>query len=380
MFEGSSSNTYTGTTNIGNGAAVEVRRFGTAMVIPGDIVVTGGGNMDSVLMISDNYIPNGQTVSKNQIADSSTVTLNNYETGAYLESNIGSEVIGSIAGNGYLDTMSGDASEGITIGGNNMSSAFGGILLEDGGTLTKIGTGALDLTGASSQSAYDAPMAIVINGGVLTIGGDGLGPNPLTLNNGTKLVGTGSIGATTAKSGSTVAIGHSPGCVTFGDLNLNSGSVWEQDIEGDTACTGYDQATIGGALGLSNATLKVNQPAGFSPAIGTSYTIMKNFSSLGGTFNGLANGATITVDQVTYTISYSDGAVTLTVSGINPTNNNNTTTPASGTSAGQSGVTPGTPDTGFVKAILLNWWVVLGAIATLVGLVLAKRHFAKRVS
>jgi hypothetical protein len=74
--------------------------------------------------------------------------------------------------------------------------------------------------------------------------------------------------------------------------------------------------TVSGAVALNNTTLSLGVAG--NPAIGTVFTILDKTSAgaIAGTFNGLAEGAPVTVGAVGMTISYAGGTgndVTLTV-------------------------------------------------------------------
>src|SRR5262249_14708708 len=62
----------------------------------------------------------------------------------------------------------------------------------------------------------------------------------------------------------------------------------------------------------AGATLDVSLANGYVPKPGTTYTIITATGSLSNTFNGLADGATITVGGYTFLVHYLASAVTLT--------------------------------------------------------------------
>jgi dipeptidyl aminopeptidase/acylaminoacyl peptidase len=153
------------------------------------------------------------------------------------------------------------------------------------------------------------------------------------------LVVNGSIGAVTVQSGGTIkgsgnvlaglsvqsgghlAPGNSPGCLSSQGLALASGAIFDAEIGGTTACSGYDRAVVTGTVDLSGASLNVSLYGGFVPAVGQSYTIIDNDASdaVIGTFNTLSEGSNFTVGGVTYAISYTgnDGNdVVLTVKAV----------------------------------------------------------------
>src|SRR5690606_11719099 len=97
------------------------------------------------------------------------------------------------------------------------------------------------------------------------------------------------------------------GDVAFSDP---SGYYYEQ-IQGDTACTGYDVLNASGTVYLNNATLIVELPVDVQLAHGKVYTIIQG-SAVSGTFDGLADGDTVNVGQYPFRINYNANNVTLT--------------------------------------------------------------------
>ena len=66
----------------------------------------------------------------------------------------------------------------------------------------------------------------------------------------------------------------------------------------------------GGTIGLGGATLNVSLVDGFTPSVGDSFTIINNETgnAVGGTFDGLSQGATFNVDGNVFQISYDGGS------------------------------------------------------------------------
>jgi hypothetical protein len=79
------------------------------------------------------------------------------------------------------------------------------------------------------------------------------------------------------------------------------------DINGTTAVTQYDQVQVSGPVNLTGSSLQVN--LGFTPAVGTSFTIIRNTSGTAvvGTFNNLPEGSKFTVNGITFKITYKGG-------------------------------------------------------------------------
>ena len=113
------------------------------------------------------------------------------------------------AGNYFL------GSKTLTVGSNNLSTEvngviqdggfFGGLVDGTGGSLVKVGSGALTLSGISTYTG-----TTTVNGGTLTITGDISSSSGVTVNSGATLNGTGRVPNVTVNSGGTLAPGLSP--------------------------------------------------------------------------------------------------------------------------------------------------------------------------
>jgi hypothetical protein len=140
----------------------------------------------------------------------------------------------------------------------------------------------------------------------------------LTVQSGATLDGTG----TTAKqidlsSGGFVAPGTSTttGVLNAANLNFAAGGTFDIEVNGTTVGTQHDQLTASGTVTLNTPTLNVSGTISSSP--GQVVTILNKTSggAIAGTFNGLAEGAYVSFNGITFTISYVGGTgndVTLT--------------------------------------------------------------------
>jgi hypothetical protein len=152
------------------------------------------------------------------------------------------------------------------------------------------------------------------------------------------LKGTGTVGALQVFDGSSLAPGHSPGCLNSGNLTL--GGEYQVEIGGTTACSGYDQMRVTGTVDVTGGTLTPSLYGGFVPSVGQSFTIITNdgADAVTGTFTNAA-GNKITAGGVSYSVSYIGGDgndVVLTVTAIDPS-----------LAAASSAPVPKTPNTGF---------------------------------
>jgi len=209
--------------------------------------------------------------------------------------------VGSIEGDGFVDL----GANNLTVGSNNLSTTFSGVAQDGdnggvGGSLTKIGTGTLLLSGTNTYTG-----STTVNSGELVV--DGSITSDVTINGGT-LSGSGTVGAVTVSGGGTLAPGDGPGILTVqGNLKLMMGANYLVTLNGAIVGTQYSQANVFGTVTLNGSTLLVH--LGFTPTIGTTFIIINNQSSapVTGTFDGLSEGSTFTVNGQSFRISYDAG-------------------------------------------------------------------------
>jgi hypothetical protein len=206
------------------------------------------------------------------------------------------------------------------------------------------------VTTTLSDSQPGVPLSIGYNETVIITGAR----QDIYVGKGGILKGTGTVVNTVVDVGGTIAPGLSPGCLNTGDLTV-LGS-FEAEIGGTTACTGYDQIKVTGAVDVTNGTLNTSLYNGFKPAAGQTYTIISNdgADAVTGTFTGLAEGATFNLNGNVFKISYKGGDgndVTLTVVSV-----------------------PATPNTGFqtIGNPLVTMGITSIAAVSLLGL--GRRH------
>jgi len=226
------------------------------------------------------------------ITVANAITLNGY----------GVSGSGAIQSNGGANTYSGaitlgsDAGIGVWAGSMSVSSVSGAYALRKSGTDLLVVTGIQTLTGGYAVSA-----------GTLQVDGTLISSTTTSVSFGATLDGTGTTGAVTVASGGTLAPGHSPGTLTTAGLTLSSGATLNEEIDGATAGTQYDQLVVtGGGVDLAGATLAASGSITSSEA---KLTIIDNrgASPITGTFAGLPEGSTVTVNGVDFRISYVGG-------------------------------------------------------------------------
>lgn len=304
-MSGASANTYVGTVTV-TGARLFPAKAANVTAITGDLVIAGDGTDDGHV----------ETSFSESIADTSHITLtNNGSSKGVLAIGSGStETVGYVTGDGDI-TIGHSAALNVA---SNSDFTFGGRIGQfsnfvlDQTFFRKTGSGILTLTGSVDKDSFTSAVRpiITVDAGSLVMGSSSnYDEARFTVSNGTVLKGTGVAGVTTVASGGAVNVGNSPGCMTMATLTLNAGAVFTEEIAGTTACTQYDQTTVTGAVDLGSATLNIVLST--TPADGAVFTIV-NAGSVTGTFNGLANGATITVNGVQFRVNYSATTVTLT--------------------------------------------------------------------
>ena len=167
-------------------------------------------------------------------------------------------------------------------------------------SLTKTGEGTLALTGTPSLTG-----TLTISAGMLRV--DGTTTAPVGVRSGGTLGGTGTVSMVKiADGGACSPGGSSTGILTVASLAMLSGSTLSIQADSATAGTGYDQLRSDGPVALNGATLSV------SGSITAGNSVLKiidvaGASSVSGTFAGLPEGSTVTVNGVDFTLSYAGG-------------------------------------------------------------------------
>ena len=146
--------------------------------------------------------------------------------------------------------------------------------------------------------------------GSLAASSVGLSDSPNTTLSGTGTVGAMSVGDGTVSPGDGPVPGilNAQGDVEFSPPNPDEedvGSTFNVVLNGATAGTGYSQLNVSGSADLGGSTL--NTALGFTPANGETFTIIKSTSPIVGTFDGLPEGASLTIGNTPFTISYHGG-------------------------------------------------------------------------
>lgn len=132
----------------------------------------------------------------------------------------------------------------------------------------------------------------------------------LNVKSGGTLKGNGSVkgGDTQIEVGAYLSPGLSPGCLSFENLTLAQSGILNIEIEGTTACSGYDQVSVTGSIDLGLATLSVDASS-YTLQGGDTFTLIQNddADAVASTFDGLAEGSVFAVGSKNVIISYVGG-------------------------------------------------------------------------
>jgi autotransporter-associated beta strand protein len=217
----------------------------------------------------------------------STLTLN----GGILNMaghNIGTAGAGVGTGGGAINWQAGTLTSCGTINGT--------------GGLTKTTAGTLILTGTNAWSGDTT-----VSGGILTVNGTISASSALTANSTTTVNGTGTIscGSTFTSATLTPGNGSTYGLLTTGDITLDSGSTYTLNLDGNHVT--LDGVSVTGTYTCGSAILTISSVA--NPTY-TTYTVV-TATSISGTFNGLADGATFSAVGRSWRIHYTGTTITL---------------------------------------------------------------------
>ncbi|MDW8309972.1 MAG: autotransporter-associated beta strand repeat-containing protein, partial [Verrucomicrobiales bacterium] len=180
--------------------------------------------------------------------------------------------IRGLSGNGTVDKsiVGAGATATITVGRDNASATFSGLIKETTGTtvvaLTKTGTGTQTLSGANTYTG-----GTTISNGVLKVSntsGSATGPGPVVIIAAGTLMGSGSVSGAVTVNG-TIAPGDGVGTLSTGSQTWNPGGKynWEVNQVGGTPGTDWDHLNVTGNINVqatpgSPFTIKVLPPGG----------------------------------------------------------------------------------------------------------------------
>ena len=283
-FEGTTANSYGGTTRVDSGTLV-LKKPTSVKSVPGNLVVGDGDGTDVVRLESSN-----------QIADTADVTLSG---GGVLEMNGYYDAIDELSGSGSLDL----GSQYLNIGRDYGSSTFTGVI-SGAGFLQKYRGGTITLAGNNTYTGMT-----YVREGKLVINGSQPGSN-VQVDYGATLGGSGTIGNLNVDG--TVSPGASPGKLNCGNVTFGSAGSLAVELNGNTVGSGYDQLNVVGTVNLTGAALSP-PTVGFLPKEGDQFIIVTNDSTeaVTSTFDsGLTEGAVVydSSYKFSFLISYKGGS------------------------------------------------------------------------
>jgi autotransporter-associated beta strand protein len=217
--------------------------------------------------------------------------------------------IGSLAGDGLVFL----GSNLLTIGSNHQSTTFSG-LIQESGSLAKIGTGTLTLTGANTYTG-----TTTVSGGVLNAGnkrGSATSIGMVNVNEGT-LGGKGIIaGATTIGTGSGAGAFLAPAVGTDKQitltlqsaLTLNADATYTYTFKAKKSQARTDLVVANGVT-INQANINLSGTTQGRMQRGTVLTLISNTSAnpIAGTFSNLPDGAIVNVNGNNLQASYTGG-------------------------------------------------------------------------
>lgn len=245
-----------------NVASGRVLGVGGAVTGSGELTIFGAGK---AALNGSNILSNG--AGAGNLVISGTLDLNGT-----------TQSINGLSGTGVVDNAAAGTAS-FTIGGNDASGTFSGILRDTGGALsvTKIGSGALTLTGANefeggftnNGSGSITPNhnlafgtgPVVSNAGTLYATATTTFANTLTLNNSTLRIGGGNSrtitwnGPVTATGSSGISADGSTGGVTLGSTLNIAGATFTSFANGTVNRILGDISGAGGSLSITSGTL-----------------------------------------------------------------------------------------------------------------------------
>jgi IPT/TIG domain len=213
----------------------------------------------------------------------------------------------------YLDGGGSATDAAFTIGSagqlgfNNIYSLDTATTISGDGELSKGGPGTLVL---SHFYGYTGPT--YAGSGTLQIDGI-LESSSVTASHGT-VSGTGTVGPLSTVGGElSPGDGATPGILNVqGDADIRGeegegtrSATFTVKLSGSTAGAGYSQLNVAGSVTLDDCDLDAS--LGFAPSNGEAFTIIKSTQPITGTFNDLPEGASLTIGNTPFTITYAGG-------------------------------------------------------------------------
>ena len=304
-------------------------------------------NLNGANTYTGDTLVTGGTLGVGAVSGNNTLALQNstFDTSGagalgfgVASSNINSATFGGLKGNRNLALVNSgtgafSSTVALSVGNNNQDTAYSGNLT-GGGSLTKIGSGTLTLSGSSnsytgattvsagtllvSGSLSGTTSVSVAANSTLQVNGSILNTAPLSVAG--TLSGRGAVGPVSIQNGGILSPGSSPAVLSVSGLSAGtsglsmSGTSMLSIVLGKTSAvagsqvagTDYSQVNVTqGTISLNSATLTLAGTSGNVQNGDLFFLILNGTGSgISGTFNGLADLATFTFDSQLYQITY----------------------------------------------------------------------------
>ena len=272
----------------GGGATLDTNAYTVKL----SATLSGSGGLNMVgsgtltLAAADTYtgttLVSGGTLGLSNALALQNSTLDTNGSGMLSFGSLPAATLGGLTGPGTLNLAnSASIAVALSVGNNKASTTYSG-MLDGPGSLTKIGTGVLALTGSST---YTGPTSI--NQGALIVNGSLV--SPVTVNSGGTLGGMGNLGSGTVNAGGQIAPGSPLGTMHFsGGLVLAAGAQLDYDLDlpGTSSMISCGNLVLGSPLQFSSFDFTTT--TNFQQ--GTYYLIEAN-SLPGGSLGTSASGA-----------------------------------------------------------------------------------------
>lgn len=324
-----------GYTNTGGGSTGQ---------LTGNLNVSGGTFLAGSMILAASQGTNNQPVTGNlNVSGTGAVTItNNLTMGNWGSSSFVGALIANVSITGGSLTVNGNIAEGTGPGQLTSNLTLnGGMLDMTGGTITNLtnfnlqsGTlkdlaqfnaGAAVTKSTSGTVTYEGTNAYTgattVSLGTLLVNGS-LTSSAVTVQSGGTLGGSGTLGqSVTVQSGGNLAPGTSPGSLTVGGVNLQSGADLTMELAGATSGTSYDQLVVNGTVNLnsdSGVGADLLMTLSYAPSIAQTFTLISNdgvdaitgsFATINGVAFGPGNTFNLTYNSATYgfQLSYTGG-------------------------------------------------------------------------
>ncbi len=354
--ESTSGSSSAGNANITNQGATATAKEGTTLfefaAVAGQAVITNNGG-DGAGKLGGSVDFSFIDAEGSPSADMAILIANPGTNGGngglitFVQASLGGTARCELFGNGSLDlsahlapgvttgSIEGDGlvflgARNLTLGSSNSSTTFSGVIQDGGsaggtgGSLSKIGTGVLTLSGVNTYTGGTTVTAGIL--AVANLTGSGTGTGAVQVNGGT-LGGSGTIGgATTIGTGSgsgaflAPATGtRTPAALTIlSALTCKADSTYTYTFRAKNQRAVADEVVANGVTIQSGATFRLRGRAQGTLGQGLTLTVLSNTAAtpIAGTFANLPDGAIVTVGSNHLQASYEGGDgndLTLTV-------------------------------------------------------------------